>query len=67
MTKRAEERFKERMELDWAKIESLEAELARMREEKKKYEETLPTKDTALATSESSRQQVFETLVSIEH
>lgn len=43
----------ERLEIDRAKIESLEAELVCLRIDKGKYEKSLAAKDTALATAES--------------
>lgn len=55
------------MDLDKAKIKSLEAELARMPGEAKKYYEALAAKDTTMATIESWRQKVSETLMATEH
>lgn len=52
-TERAEKQLKEKMELDKAKIESLEAELARLQEEKAKYEEALAAKNMTFETSKS--------------
>lgn len=54
-TERVEEHLKTRMEMDRAKIESLEVELARMQIVVKQQDEALAVKDTTLATSESWR------------
>lgn len=66
-SERTEEKFKKRLGLDKAKIESLEAELARLRLNKERCEEALAMKNMALAIAESWRQQIFETLASTEH
>lgn len=50
---RAEEQLKERLNIDKAKIELLDVELARTHLEKEKCEQALAEKDTALATTES--------------
>lgn len=49
-----EEKFKERMKVDRAKIDSLEAALASLRIDKVKYEELLAAKDTALGVFAST-------------
>lgn len=66
-TNRAEEKLKVKMGLDKAKIEFLEAELAKMHIVVKKSEEKLVSTKTALATAKFLRQKLGKTLASIEH
>lgn len=53
--------------MEKAKVASLEAELARVRLEQKKGKQALTEKDRALATTDSWRQQISETLATTEH
>lgn len=52
-TERVEEGLKRKMDVDRARIESLEAELAHLQQVAKQQDEALAAKDTALVTSES--------------
>lgn len=63
----AEENLKAKMDLDRAKIESPEAKLTRMHIIAKKFEKELVTTKTTLATTESWRQKLGETLATTEH
>lgn len=66
-TERAKEKLKAKMDLDRAKIESLEVELARMHNEAKKYDEALAANGTAMVATESWWQKLGEPLASIKH
>lgn len=55
------------MDLDKTKIESLEAELARIHIVAKKSKEALAAKEMALVTIESWWHKLVETLASFEH
>lgn len=63
----AEENLKSKMDLDRAKIESLEAKLTRMHIVAKKFDDELVTTKTTLVTTESWRQKLGETLATTEH
>lgn len=64
---RAKERLKVKMEEDRAKIESLEAEPARLQGVARKVEKEINTTKTNLVTLESLRQKLWKTLVTTEH
>lgn len=63
----AEVKLKAKMDMDKAKIEFLEAKLARLHIVAKKSKEELVSMKTALATVKSLRQKLGETLAMTEH
>lgn len=64
---RAEEKLKAKMDLDKGKSESLETEMARLYIVAKKPKEELVSMKTTLATTDSLRQKLGETLVTTKH
>lgn len=66
-TNRVEEKLKAKRDMDKVKIESLEAELAKMHIVAKKSEEELVSAKTALSTAKSWRQKLGKAMVSTKH